>query len=195
MAAPTDGAAAPARVACPVCSEPLEGRPQRCFRCETRLSAWWGFEEALGQAAGGVTTLAPAPARHTGVPPLIAAGVVAAEVLFFAWVVLRDPGQGAPRPTARPRGAPRTASAPASRPPAPPPARPAGEAGSSDPGPAPIRYRVQPGDSLSRIAASLTGDARRWRELWPERASGDTRIRAGTVLEVDLGRLHAPPPR
>lgn len=28
------------------------------------------------------------------------------------------------------------------------------------------RYTVQPGDSLSAIAARLLGDAGRWREIW-----------------------------
>jgi nucleoid-associated protein YgaU len=36
----------------------------------------------------------------------------------------------------------------------------------------PLTYRAQRGDSLWRIAAALTGDGRRWRELWPERTHG-----------------------
>jgi nucleoid-associated protein YgaU len=54
-----------------------------------------------------------------------------------------------------------------------------------------VSYRVQRGDSLWRIAASLTGDGRRWRELWPQLDAAAGRITPGTVLEVDVGRVAA----
>jgi hypothetical protein len=48
-----------------------------------------------------------------------------------------------------------------------------------------VRYTVQPGDSPWRIAAALTGQGRRWRELWP----GETpRLVPGMVLEVPVPR-------
>jgi hypothetical protein len=54
-----------------------------------------------------------------------------------------------------------------------------------------VTYRVQRGDSLWRIASALTGDGRRWHELWPEHAGGEGRIAAGTLLHVDVSRLEA----
>jgi hypothetical protein len=59
----------------------------------------------------------------------------------------------------------------------------------SSPRPEVLTYRVQRGDSLWRIASAVTGDGRRWRELWPERRDGDGRVAAGTVLRLDLSRL------
>jgi hypothetical protein len=52
-----------------------------------------------------------------------------------------------------------------------------------------LTYRVQRGDSLWRIASAVTGDGRRWRELWPEHGDGEGRLAAGTVLRLDLSRL------
>jgi hypothetical protein len=52
-----------------------------------------------------------------------------------------------------------------------------------------VHYRVQRGDSLWRIAASLTGDGSKWKDLWPERSDGDAAIAVGSVVEVDLGRI------
>jgi nucleoid-associated protein YgaU len=57
------------------------------------------------------------------------------------------------------------------------PAAVAARAGS----PAPLRYTVQRGDSPWRIAAALTGDGRRWRELW---ASPAPTLHPGMVLEL-----------
>jgi nucleoid-associated protein YgaU len=70
-------------------------------------------------------------------------------------------------------------------------APPAGPASNDVDPPRRLSYRVQRGDSLWRIAASLTGDGRRWRELWPQHAEQAGRIAPGTVLEVDLRRVAA----
>jgi hypothetical protein len=154
--------------ACPVCEEPLPGRPATCFRCETPLAQWWSFDEALTQAR--------LPARPTvaGRRPAWVAGAALVAMAFgiaAAVVSTRKP----PAPVAL---APTAAVAPAAPSDAPresPPAR--------------ISYRVQRGDSLWRIAASLTGDGRRWRELWPQHEAAAGRIAPGTVLEVDLRRV------
>ena len=156
--------------ACPVCDEPLADRPQRCFRCETPLSAWWGFEDALHQV--GDVRAAPTPNRRgrawvAGSALMAMASIVAAAVL----ATKRSPAPVALAPSA-------TIVPDAEAPTA-----------TSEEPPAVITYRVQRGDSLWRIAASLTGDGRRWRELWPEHAAGDGRIGAGAVLRVDARRL------
>jgi hypothetical protein len=192
MAAPTDAVASEA---CPVCREPLEGRPGRCFRCETPLAQWWGFEDALGViGVGAAVPAARRPARRRGeVPGWLAAAVIAGEILFFAGLgfgITRDPGRG----RAAPAAVHRAAAVP--RPPVATPrsARPMAGAVPA-PSPAPVlRYRVQRGDSLWRIAAALTGRGHRWRELWPQHARGDGRVAAGTVLEVEVGRLEPPSP-
>lgn len=51
-----------------------------------------------------------------------------------------------------------------------------------------IQYVVQPGDSLWRIAAALTGRGANWQMLWPHATSED-RIIVGQVLIVDQPRL------
>jgi hypothetical protein len=47
--------------------------------------------------------------------------------------------------------------------------------------PSPLRYTVQRGDSPWRIAVALTGDGRRWRELWADPAP---MLQPGMVLEL-----------
>jgi hypothetical protein len=176
MGAPTDPGAA---VACPVCHEPLLGRPARCFRCETPLGQWWSFEDALGAVRP-----APAPRRAGGVPGWLAGAVIAGEILFFVGIgvgIMRDPTSTAVAPVAAP---PRAPLAVAARPKASAP---------REPSPAVVRYRVQRGDSLWRIAAAFTGEGHRWRELWPQHARGHGTVRAGEVLEVEMGRLSRPP--
>ena len=158
--------------ACPVCEEPLPGRPERCFRCETPLAPWWAFEDALRQ----VGTPAAAPPARGRDRTLIAGAALMVMAVVIAAVVIATR-----RPAAPVALAPSGTIAPAS----PPPAGPAeARAGT-------FSYRVQRGDSLWRIAASLTGDGRRWRELWPEHENAAGRIAPGTVLEVDLGRVAA----
>jgi hypothetical protein len=161
--------------ACPVCAEPLPDRPDRCFRCETPLLPWWGFEDALRQVAEARTPAAAAGPRRTWVAG--SALIVMALVVAAAVVVTRR----SPAPVVV---APTEPAAPV----APSPERP------PDTAPATFSYRVQHGDSLWRIAAGLTGDGRRWRALWPEHASGDGRIGAGAVLQVDARRLAAAAP-
>jgi len=157
--------------ACPVCEEPLPGRPPRCFRCETPLLAWWGFEDALHQV--GDVRAHPAPNRR-GRAWVAGSALMAMAIIVAAAVMVT---KRSPAPVAL---APSATVVPAAEP-----------KGTSDAPPVVITYRVQRGDSLWRIAASLTGDGRRWRELWPEHATGDGRIRAGAVLRVDARRLSA----
>lgn len=141
---------------CPVCDEPLADRPDACFRCETPLQAWWPLDSAMRAAAG----------RRRGAAlwlalPALAGGVALGGLL-----------QRPPAPDASPE-APRPAPVAAPAPPLPaPPAA----------GPVRLRYHVQPGDSLWRVAAAVTGDGRRWRSLWPGHSG---RLRPGEVLTVE----------
>jgi hypothetical protein len=183
-------AAAPAQpTPCPVCAEPLEGRPERCFRCETSLGAWWGFEEALAETELGLKPVVnvnvpvpvpvPEPVAVLSPPrnraPLYALAALAA-VLVGGFIVLTRPVER--RVESAVFATPvTTLPPPASAEPTPPPA------------PQVIRYRVQRGDSLWRIAASLTGDGHCWRALWPQRTDAETPLRVGSVLDVDLARL------
>jgi hypothetical protein len=155
MSRPTDAA-------CPVCAEPLRGGPERCFRCQTALTRWWAFEDALRALGPGG---APPPRGASWVRMLAVAFLGAAR--GAAGVMARRP---APRPAALPAPVP-----------TPPPLLP--------PPPEVLTYRVQRGDSLWRIASAVTGDGRRWRELWPEHRDGEGRLLAGTVLRLDLSRL------
>jgi nucleoid-associated protein YgaU len=54
-----------------------------------------------------------------------------------------------------------------------------------DAAPRVVSYRVQPGDSLWRIAAALTGDGRNWTSLWPATDAARP-LAVGTVLEVPI---------
>lgn len=177
MAAPTE-----APVPCPVCAEPLTGRPERCFRCETALGAWWGFEEALAGTELGGTPVVPAPAPVTvpvpePAPPrtrlalfsaLAVSAALGAGFFSFHASSVERPVSIVVDPTPPPTTVPTHADPPAPR---------------------IVHYRVQRGDSLWRIAASLTGDGSKWKELWPDRTDGDAAIAVGSVLEVDLGRI------
>ena len=157
MSRPTDAA-------CPVCAEPLRGRPERCFRCQTALTRWWAFEDALRALPPGG---APPP-RRTPWGLMLAVVFLGASLGaggVIAW---------------RPAPAPRTAVLPAPVPTPPPVPLPQPEI---------LTYRVQRGDSLWRIASAVTGDGRRWRELWPEHRESEGRLAAGTVLRLDLSRL------
>ena len=156
--------------ACPVCSEPLGARPERCFRCETPLAPWWAFEDALGRVAPPAAVAEGAGRRRrlvAGATLMVMAAGIAAVV-----VVARKPAA----PVAL---APTASVVPASPLPA---VRVEARA-------ATFSYRVQRGDSLWRIAKSLTGDGSRWRELWPHHEAAAGRIAPGTVLEVDLARV------
>ena len=77
---------------------------------------------------------------------------------------------------------------------APVPSSPAESAGSPrQRAAASVRYVVQPGDSLWRIAAALKGDARRWPELLAGSAGVDpARLRPGQELR---GSSYDPGPR
>jgi nucleoid-associated protein YgaU len=58
-----------------------------------------------------------------------------------------------------------------------------------------VRYVVQPGDSLWRIAAALKGDARRWPELLAESEGVDAaRLRPGQELQLTLDSATAGKP-
>jgi hypothetical protein len=158
----------PRRVAtertCPVCGEAFAGSPARCHRCETVLGSWWRFEDELG----GLAPQAPPASRAA----LTVAGVLAVVAMALLVALVRKPA-----------AVPETRG-PSPRPEAPPPTPPASVAAAARP--ASVRYTVQSGDSPWRIAAALTGQGWRWRELWPD---SPPRLVPGMVLDlpVDTG--------
>lgn len=168
--------------ACPVCAEPLSGRPGRCFRCETPLDGWWRFDEAIEGLAGPAGGPGERPHRPAG---LLAAGAIGGGLL--AAVVLLTFARDAQAPGApADRGRAEATPPPAVAAPASPRAedrrtpRPPAEVRPTSGSPAVLRYRVQRGDSPWRIAAAFTGDGRRWRELFPRQP----RLVAGQWIEV-----------
>lgn len=195
-----------AAVECPVCGETFREVPARCFRCETDLSHWWPLDESLrvlgGAAMAAPVAVAPAAAAVAEVAEVaVAPAVVASETGTAAkgrraWVlpvVLIAGLGGALRlhlESSRP-----TVEGPASG--GPPKPRPTPGAESRAPSavaslapraasPRTLRYVVQPGDSLWRIAAALKGDARRWPELLEGRGVDPARLRPGQELWLVL---------
>ena len=161
--------------ACPICSEPYDAAPAECFRCETPLGSWWRFEEAVARAA---------PVRQERwpiVPVVFAAALGALAATTIAWWA---PAGVAPVTT---RASVPVGAAPAA-PPAPDRSRDVRVAAPSVPA---IAYRVQPGDSLWRIAAALTGDGRNWKTLWPTMDPARA-LAVGAVLELDPSGVPAP---
>jgi hypothetical protein len=154
-----------------VCREPLGGQPDRCFRCETRLGPWWELEGALAESAAPAVAPQIPLARPRPSASLLAVAVAASLVLgLVAGFGLRAaPARGvvaavesAPVGSAEPMATPALSQ----HSPAPIAERP------TTASPRRVTYRAQRGDSLWRIAAAVTGDGRRWRELWPDRPSG-----------------------
>jgi hypothetical protein len=178
-----------ARHACPVCSEPYAERPDRCFRCETPLGAWWPFEDvARGVASPRVATTVATRKRPAWTPVVIVALLGAGAWLGSVWTSAR--ARVAPAASVSPS----TVRAVPSAPPTPrtvifdpetgtvttAPAGPSARAAGIRP-----TYRVQRGDSLWRIAAAFTGDGRNWTVLWPARDPAQPLV-VGTVLDVPL---------
>jgi len=191
-----------ASTSCPVCGEAFRDAPARCFRCESDLELWWPLDESLraleGETFPMVGARRPGPAgrrlrrwagRNVGwlVPAALMAGLAGA--LWLSLDSTRRPRAGLPDDSSldTPRAAPsskpaRSVAAPVAATDVAPAVRSA-----TPPGPASrtIRYRVQAGDSLWRIAAALKGDARRWPELL---AGGEVtepgRLRPGQELRL-----------
>ena len=160
---------------CPVCSEPYDAPPDECFRCETPLASWWAFETA----AASSRPPEPRPRRHLAVAAL-AGAIVASVALRFLTGTAHAPEESAGPAS---RASLPQAAAPSREPvPLPP---------TTVPTPAPrtapraVSYRVQPGDSLWRIAAAFTGDGRNWTSLWPATDAARPLV-VGTVLEVPI---------
>jgi hypothetical protein len=55
-----------------------------------------------------------------------------------------------------------------------------------------VHYTIQPGDSLWRVAAALTGDGENWRRLWPEYEGREKQLQRGTGLEIPIASLREP---
>ena len=176
-----------AAVECPVCGEGFREAPARCFRCETDLSLWWPLDESLRiliQAPLAAPAVDEAALRERArvrkrwkkrvegwlMPILLLGGLVGA-----AWLSLESTR---PRPDGPRVGLPATVPVPI---PSPKPVP------VSAPPPRTLRYVVQPGDSLWRIAAALKGDARRWPELVGQGEGVDpARLRPGQELLLVL---------
>lgn len=159
-------------VECPVCREPLPDRPERCFRCETPLSRWWDFEGALAQTGSTAPVAPPAARGRASKAPWIAAVIGGMALGAAAGWRLRGERTVRAVPVAAASAAPVSS----------PSAAPHTPARASIVAPRRVAYRVQRGDSLWRIAAALTGEGHRWRELWPERKHG--RLTRNEVLLI-----------
>jgi nucleoid-associated protein YgaU len=150
-----------------VCSEAYDAPPEECFRCETSLASWWAFETAVARSRPPE----PRPRRHLAVAALVGA-IVASVALRVLTGTAHAPEESRP-----------PAVAPSQEPVAPPPTSvPAPAAHTA---PRVVSYRVQPGDSLWRIAAALTGDGGNWRTLWPQTDAARPLV-VGTMLEVPI---------
>ena len=140
---------------CPVCDAPLDEAAPRCFRCETGLARWWPLQDALASEA----------TRSPYLPHVVL--LVVGLLCGASLGALRKDANAPSSPTIAPRpGAPivRTLETPS------PPRR--------------ITYRVQRGDSLWRIAAALTGDGRKWKDLWPEYEGRELTLLPGSILTL-----------
>jgi nucleoid-associated protein YgaU len=153
------------RVSCPVCSEHYDQAPEECFRCETPLGAWWRFEAAAARER---------PPEGARLGPIVGAAVAGA---LLAAIVVNATMRAAPVAAIAPVSAPPTSVAVVTMPAATPSAVPTAPAASA------LIYRVQPGDSLWRIAAALTGDGRNWRTLWPA-IDPERPLAVGTELQA-----------
>jgi LysM repeat protein len=171
----TDAAA----VECPVCGEGFKEAPARCFRCETDLSLWWPLDESLL-----VLSRAAPPVASSGPDDAAARERAGAR---WGWIILLGGLAGAlwlhlesTRPPSHEAHGKPPAQARA-LPVAPPSVL------AVPPSPRTVRYVVQPGDSLWRIAAALKGDPRRWPELIGERDGLDpARLQPGQELVLVL---------
>ena len=175
----------------PVCGESFREAPARCFRCESDLELWWPLDESL-RALEGESFPVPAAVvsgaagvgrwfqRNVGwlVPVALLAGLAGA--LWLSLESTRRPAEeltaassgGTPRRAVPPKPVATAEVAPA-----------AGPTAAAAPVARTIRYVVQPGDSLWRIAAALKGDARRWPELLANASAVDpARLRPGQEL-------------
>lgn len=163
---------------CPVCGEALPGRPERCFRCQADLLDWWRLEAALAResVATGTPSRPGGPVLARRAPWVVAALASLAAGLGLGFLIPRGPSRplaSTPAPAAAPAPTARQTEA------EPPP---------RSPGPAPaISYVVQKGDSLWRIAASVKGDARRWREVEAENPDAGP-LRPGMALRITVER-------
>ena len=175
---------------CPVCGEGFREPPARCFRCETDLSLWWALDESL-RVLCRVAPAMPLSAVHdaAGVEPSPRRRRTRRRRVWVAPLLLVSGLGGAlwlhletSRPPADvPSGLTPSKSAPV-------PVTPSKSVPPAAPAPRrTVRYVVQPGDSLWRIAAALKGDARRWPELLAGSARVDpARLRPGQELRFVL---------
>lgn len=172
-----------APVECPGCRTMLTERLERCFRCEADLSRWWALEDAIRTAAAEPENLGGAflirRNKRFRWTALLAAGVLGCVLgLGLTWIGWQQPH------------------------PIPPEARTSDLVESPSPGvqdastlphhvslegPV-VFYRVQPGDSLWRIAAALTGNGSAWTSLFPEHVGREKELRIGASLLVHLSR-------
>jgi hypothetical protein len=169
---------------CPVCDQALHVSAPKCFRCTTELTNWWPLEEALrtGPAAVDTPTRVQPPATqrsysHYGA--VLVLGVLLGLAGANRWFAPR-PDEHVPQEVFRdeaPRPSPRGEATSAPETTTPPTDRPL------------VLYTVQPGDSLWRIAAALTGDGRNWQDLWPSYEGRETRLPLGAQLEIPLAAV------
>lgn len=172
------------KLICPVCSEELDASAPKCFRCTTELSTWWPLEKTLRNRvevseARAVTGRTP----YSRVVTILALGAL----LGFAGAHL-SLRRGAQSSSEESPVAVKALSA------SPVDERATAERKSEAGRPLFVLYTIQPGDSLWRVAASLTGDGRNWRRLWPEFDGQEKKLQRGTNLEVPITALQGVAP-
>jgi hypothetical protein len=148
---------------CPVCGQAFGDSPARCFRCETDLGSWWRFEDEMRGLASAARSRPPRGALALAACLAVLSLSLAVALSNRARVATEAVHPAPPRPVVAVEG-PTPPSPAESRPPS-------------------VRYTVQSGDSAWRIAAALTGQGRRWRELWPD---SPPRLVPGMVLDVPV---------
>lgn len=188
----TDAVVPGRAVECPVCGERFAETPAQCFRCETDLTAWWPLHGALVAMAAAVVPVTEDPTARVAPPaPLLRTRVGAPAVALVVGLMAGGlfpgrPGGTQPIPASPPRP---ERSVPPVRPATHPP-----EARLAAPSTT-VRYVVQRGDSLWRIAAALKGDARRWPDLVAAAGSKTptTTLRPGQELRIEVASTESEP--
>ena len=188
-------------LSCPVCGDPKAERVARCVRCSVPLEDWWPIDDALSalERAGG-TAPAPQTVAPAGVPPSVSGSVVPSGAIAkrsaWLWVPVLSltllvgvagglaVGRMFQPKTELADVSPGTVQGTPSAPQASASAAP-NAIGAAKPGTAFV-YHVQSGDSPWRVAASLTGDGRRWRAIWAEQGL-PLGLHPGDTLRVVLG--------
>ena len=168
---------------CPVCNEPLQRETSRCFRCESDLTPWWRFERTLSVAEiASPTRVVNDQSGGRSQQALWLSSLLGAAFLGLLLGMSVNPNSTKQR-NASASMQPAIATAP--QPPPDPRSAPSPTEDSANE--STIKLVVQEGDSLWRLAKTLTGRGDSWQQLWPDTSEAQARsLVAGTQLTVRL---------